>query len=362
MNSSSQNIENQSYVTFRDLVLSLRNYTTQWKSHKSWIFACIAVAVCIAVFKKVKDIPYYEAEVSFMLNEDNSQSTGLSSLLGQFGGVLGGSSDINLQKILELARTRKIAEKVFFTTIIFEGKSNFLGNFYVRELERQGEWLYLPFYKKDHPLKGFEFKNSHIDSFTRLENLALKQLHALFLSSLNSEASDKTGIMKLRFKCPNEMLSYEMTRQLFQEMSDFYVDKSIEKQSFTYLDIKHRVDSLKALIERKEYGLAGIKDSYRSTWLYREEVPKNALDREIRMLSIIYAEALKNQEIASFSLENKTPFIQAIDLPILPLKQIQLKWTNLLLIALFSGLLAGILIVSAKSFYAEQMNGKSNKF
>ncbi len=356
MNVDLQRIDNESNITIRSLAVALRNFAAECRRRWRWLAWLMALGVCIAAFKKYHHPRKFEAEVSFMLNEENSANSGLHALLGQFGGVLGTGSDINLKKILELAKTRRIAEQLFFDSVEIDGRGDLLANHLIAELEKHGRWIDLPFYKKNHPLKGFRFANTQIGDFGRLENLALKQLHQLFLKMLATESSEVTGIMKIKIQNTHESLCYHLGHRLFEHMSNFYIDKTIEKQQTTYLALKHKADSLKALIERKEYMLANINDSYRSGYLYREEVPKTLLDRDLKTLSIIYGEALKNQEIASFSLENRMPFIQAIDLPILPLKAIEFKWYKALLLGLLGGLFAGLLAVAAVSIYNREMS------
>ena len=134
--------------------------------------------------------------------------------------------------------------------------------------------------------------------------------------------------MELSIRLPVEDLSYQLCYSLYDQLSKFYIDKTIEKQQDTYDRLQHKVDSLRNLIHHKDYNLAGIKDSYRNTFLNEDLVPQTQVDRDIRMFSILYGEALKNLELASFTLQNKTPFIQALDLPMKPL---EVKKENLFL-------------------------------
>jgi hypothetical protein len=103
-------------------------------------------------------------------------------------------------------------------------------------------------------------------------------------------------------------------------LSTFYINKSVERQQETFDNLQHKVDSLRDLIYRKDYSLANIKDTYRNTWLNENAVPQIQVDRDIKVFSILYGEALKNLEFASFTLQTQTPFIQALDLPIIPLE------------------------------------------
>ncbi|MBK9222705.1 MAG: hypothetical protein IPO16_11400 [Saprospiraceae bacterium] len=356
MNQSSQNTKDSEQMSIKDLVLLIRNYWMEYSKNRRLLWFCVSIGLLWGIYNRWNQFKIFEAELSFMLNEDQHGASGLESVIGQFGGLLGnGSDDINLQKILELGKSRRIAEKLFFSKLKIDEKEDYLANHLIKELERTGVWTKKPFYVLEHPLKGFLFKNANTQDFNRLENTALKQLHSLFLLMLTTQVSEKTSIMKLNIQCTHEQLSYELVRRLFDEMSNFYIDKTIEKQRITFNDLSLKTDSLRVLIHGKQYGLAGIKDTYRSTWLYQEEVPKTILDQDIRMLQLVYAEAMKNKEIASFSLDHKTPFIQAIDLPIMPLKTIQLSWIKALLLGLIYGLIVGSLFVFGRKFYNDHI-------
>ena len=79
------------------------------------------------------------------------------------------------------------------------------------------------------------------------------------------------------------------------------------------------------------------------------------LDRDIKTTALIYAEVVKNLELASFSLQNRTPYIQPIDEPIIPLLVTKPEWYKEILKAIALGLLIGIEYTVAKYFYKKQM-------
>ena len=349
--------DDSNYLTFKDIVLMIQDYWKEVKKSSKWILILIGVFLCYFLGNAILTKPKFEAEVTFMVNEDELGGGAIGGLLGQFSGLLGSGEELNFQKILEIGRTRKIAEKVFFRSVEMNGKSNLLANHFIDQLEQDGVWGKTPFYTKNkNPLLGFRFQHTKVDSFTRFENMVFKQLHQMLLSVMSTTFKDKTAIMKLSVTTNSEPLSYELCMHIFKEMSDFYIDKSVEKQSATFLALQHKADSLKALMSRNEYGLANIKDTYRSTWLNTQDVPKTILDRDNKMTAMVYGEVVKNLELASFSLQNRTPYIQSIDEPILPLLVIKPKIISEIFKSIALGLLIGISAVVARSFYKKQMS------
>ncbi len=339
--------------SLRDLVTIARGYAADLVLARRLLMLFALAGLLLGLFLRMNSRKTYEASLSFMLNEE--QPLGLASAIGSIGGLLGSPDQVNLFKILELSRTRNIAQKVFFQrTPGPSGEAELLANRLIAEREAQGLWAPAPFYRSPDPLKDFRFRHDSLDGFTRLENQALQQVHQHFLSMLSTRLSEKTNIMELSVVSTDELLAFELVTRLFDQMSSFYISKTVEKQEETYRGLLHKTDSLKALIEQKQFGLAGLRDQFRGGWSFSGEVPKSILDQEIRALQAVYAEALKNREIASFSLVSRTPFIQALDLPLMPLKSRQRSWPAALALGLMAGLLAGSAWVFGRRFWQQQ--------
>ncbi|MEP7195884.1 MAG: hypothetical protein ABI851_05150 [Saprospiraceae bacterium] len=338
--------ENESVM--RDLIQSIRQYGAEFK-HSKRIFLLFGIPIfAYFLFKQFTTPKQYVAKASFMLNESGSDNSGIASILGQFGIATPGQQ-VSLQKIIEIAKTRILSEKVFLKKISLNGKEDFLGNHFISNLEENGEWVKSSFFKNSDPLKLIRFSTDDQSKFSPLESSALKKLHLLFLKRLETVFNEKTGIMELTTIVSNEDLSFALCDNLFKELSHYYIDKTVERQQITYDKLKFKVDSLRELIFRKDYTLAHLKDSYRNVWTNQDVVPQTQTDRDVRTLSLIYAEALKNLEIASFTLQNQTPFIQELDLPIKPLEvRKQNLAVNLLKALAFTLLISMIFIMIRK--------------
>lgn len=348
-------MQNENY-SLKELLMLWRSYLSELKSKKQWLYAFLMAGAFYGIYHKLTNPKIYEAELSFMINEDQNKLGGMSAILGQFGGLIGDQDNVNLYKILELGRSRQLAERIFFKKIpTGSGDSVILANRLIESLEHQGLWAKSPFYKPDHPLKEFRFKTGDPVQFSLLENRALLELHQFFLGMLTTYVSDKTNIMRLQIHSTDELLAEESANSLFNEMSDYYIDKTLEKQLATFQGLQYKTDSLRSVLEKKQYGLAGLKDSYRAAWLYQEEVPKDLLDQDIHMLRIVYAEAMKNKEVASFSLSNKTPFIQAIDKPIRPLKSQESSWPKSMLIGIVLGWFIGTVFIILRKIIQDSL-------
>lgn len=331
----------------RDLISAWRDYRAEFK-RSVIVFLVIGIPVSgYFIYHQLTTPPKFVARASFMLNENGAESSGLATILGQFGFSSPGQQ-MSLQKIVEIARTRILAEKVFMTQATVNEKKDLLANHLISQLKASGDWtVQRPWLQKD-LLQDFRF-DSLKEGQEILWQSAVKKLHQQLLKMLETYYNEKTGIMELSVGTESQDLSYALCHQLYAQLSSFYVDKAVQKQKETYEKIKFKVDSLRALIQSRDYALAGFRDSYRNTWTSTDAVPQTQIDRDVRMLNVIYAEALKNQEIASFTLQNQTPFIQSLDLPLKPLEQKKEKlFVNLAKIIFLTLLLGSVFIIFRK--------------
>lgn len=312
-------LKQQPEFSLKDWINSMKGYGLEIKRNRKIILFAMIPFIAYYLYKTFSSPVQYIARATFMLNESEGGQSGLASILGQFG-LNAPGQQVSLQKIVEIAKTRKIAESVFFQKIKINNLEDYLGNFLIDELVRTNEWFAKAILKPISPLRSFRFTHGEVNKFSETENLALQQLHKLFLSKLETGFNEKTGIMDMATRYTDQNLSYLVCIHLFNQLSTFYINKSVERQQETFDNLQHKVDSLRDLIYRKDYSLANIKDTYRNTWLNENAVPQIQVDRDIKVFSILYGEALKNLEFASFTLQTQTPFIQALDLPIIPLE------------------------------------------
>jgi hypothetical protein len=172
----------------------------------------------------------------------------------------------------------------------------------------------------------FRFSHDSIKLFNAYERSALKGVYGLLRGNekkkglVQSNYNESTGIMTLQGELTDQALSIQLINNLYETLGSFYVDKETEKQKETYEIVKLKVDSIAMALSSAEYGYANFKDSNRDLWLNKDMVREMRYQNDISKLNLMHGEALKNLEIADFSLRINTPFIQEIDRPFPPIK------------------------------------------
>ncbi len=167
----------------------------------------------------------------------------------------------------------------------------------------------------------------------------------------STKLDEETGIMTLAAKCNAPELSIQWLNSIYKNLSEYYIDKTIEKQLSTFKVVREKVDSIQNEILSKEMRLAKAKDSGRGIYTNQARLSEARLMRDLQILGLMQGEALKNLEIADFTLKTKTPFIQLIDAPILPLSpRGQSKLRGIIIGGILGGVIAVVFIIGRKIF------------
>lgn len=366
-------MENKHYhsdeISLREILIKLREYAISIWRAKWTVILCMILAALLFAFLNMGKQANFPAKLSFMINEDDATtSVGLGGVLGQFG-FGGGGSEFNLDKILELSRSRKITQNVIFRKETINGKNDFVANHMIQYLDSLQMWGKRKWHKEwfgpkeKLSLKGFSFTQDSIANFSRLENKALKRLHLHIIGNreagidpmLDTEYSETSGIMSLKMNTQKAKLSLSYVKGLFEELSKYYVDKTIEKQKYTYDILKEKTDSISGVLTYAQSSLAQFQDRNQNLISRQDRLKEQQFILEIQKLSVMYSEAEKNLQVADLSLKNKTPYIQLIDDPLLPIPPQKPSIFSGLVKGLVFGFLLSILFVLGRKIVRDSL-------
>lgn len=340
-------------ITLKELILTIRSYIDELIRNWKLIFVITIPFIIFFFYKAITTPVVYPASLTFMINQDDGGGLGgMSAILGQFGFGGGGRGKNNLDKILELAKSRNIIHKAVFEEIVIESKADYMANHLIRLYDFHEEWQ-----DDTTGLAGFYFSHDSIPGFDRAALSALKRVYSKVVGSENVNGILKTGyaensaIMHIDVESISEDLSVELCNLLYSHLSDFYIYKTIEKQKQTFDVMFEKVDSIKQVMSETEYSLAKFLDSNRGLLNNKDRLTELRLQRDVRVLNEAYAASLKNFEIADFTLKNKTPFIQLIDKPFAPLRKVKVSKLRSLLMGGILGVILASLFVIIRKIY-----------
>lgn len=249
-----------------------------------------------------------------------------------------------------MANSRFILSSTLLNKVLINGREDLLVNHYIDVYEMKDGFL------ADTALKGFTYvkhaKNSDLDY---QENKVIDKIITNIVEGKNLVITSKkksglvaqsAGIILFEFKSISEELSYHFTNALYTELSSYYINKTVQRQTRNFTLIKHRADSLKMVLETREGAGAAFVDRNINPVKMQMRIMGERIRKDVEILNIMYAEVLKNLEIAKFTLESQTPSLTLIDSPTIPLEKKKLSRLKSAIIGAFLfGIFASIYIV-----------------
>jgi hypothetical protein len=331
MENQTQNIGNQE-ITLSGVIRFLIKYSKIVK--RQWYIVALSCFLFSGyfVYKAFQAKWKYQANLTFMLNDgDKGGVGGIGSLLGEG----------NLDKIVELSRTNRILKTALFAKTTIDGQNDFFANHLIRATNLHEEW------KEDTMgLPNFLFTRGDFEAFNRVENHATNEILGLMNAKkdplFQCGYAKLTTIFSMNMTCPNEELSIQLVRKIFENLSEFYVMKTTERERQTHDVLRAQKDSVFAVMRGKEVSAARFQDFNRGLILQSEKVKGEQMQKDAQIATLAYGEMLKQYAIADFALKNNTPFIQPIDMPTAPLERKRDSKRKALMLGLGLGLLLSI--------------------
>lgn len=346
-------------ITLKELILKVQEYWRELWKHWLLIGLIALPFVAYKLYQAMTTPVTFPATLTFMVDEDEGNNLGaMAGILGQFGFGSAGGGKYNLDRILEVSRSRRVLQMALYSRCIIQGKEDYIANHLIREFNLHDRW------KKDTSgLKGFFYTRHDLPQFDKIENKALKSLQGLLNGSekkegcYNTSYDEGTGIMSLKAETPSESLSITLVDTIFAKLTSYYVSSATEKSESTYQVMKHKTDSLAGALASAEYRLADFIDKNQNIYSARQGLlQQSRLNAEVSRLQIMHGEALKNLEYADFTLRNKTPFITLLDNPLSPIRPNVESKLKALIIGLILGLMIGVTFVLGRKIYRDTMS------
>ena len=299
-------------ITLKELILKLQEYWRYLWARKWYLIGAGLLMAVLFVGRAYLKPTTYTASLTFMVNEDDGGNLGgAAAILGQFGLGGGAASEYNLDKIVSLARSRRIVQEALFERVEIKEENDYLANHLIRIYDWHEAW------EKDTLLQGFLFTRDSLPAFSRKEKRVLQSMYGQVVGNpdenieglLSASYQEETGILSLRAKTEQEQLSIVLAEVLYDRLSTFYIRQSTEKQQITVGNLQERSDSVEQLLEQKEYQLAQLRDNSQGFQLRRDQLREQRLRREVQVMTILLGEILKKPQYFGVPAQKRHPLL-----------------------------------------------------
>lgn len=284
----------------------------------------------------------FKAEAVFIAEETGKGGglTSMMSLASQLGLGGGGGKD-NSEKLMEMLKSRRIFESAMLDSAVVLGKKDLIINHYLDQ-SAFGKGL-----RKDDQFVDFRFTNA--PGQKRTQDSILMVLHEeMHKASIKTESKKTSSLLKLQILTEQEELSQALSFAMLSKLNEYYVETTVARQRNMFNILQNRADSLRVEIELREKMMARTTDENMLSFRMEQKVDALRLKREIQVNNLVYAEVIKNLEMARANLLNETPVLSVIDEAVLPLEKVKpAKKYWLAGGFILGGLLASLFILAA---------------
>lgn len=228
-------------------------------------------------------------------SEANNASSTITQILGgESGKSFSEEASIN---IIELAQSRTTAEAVAAEVIDSLGKKN-IATLLIED-------------RNNH--KGLlEDKIQVPADYNDLIVLGGHLLQAGLVANVN-----KNNMLVINFKARSQGLVKIVTYSLISKVSQYYIDLKREKAKNDFNFATDKVDSLRRVMNAKDYQLIAIdrKTLFTNPGRMEYKMPSENLIADKMMIRNQYSQAVANQQNAAYKLQKSTPIIKILDKP-----------------------------------------------
>ena len=304
-------------IQLKDILIKLSDYKAYLFKNKFIIIGFSFLFVVLGVVYAFVSDTKYTADLTFVVEEEGSGGSlgAMSGIASQFGFDIGGSSSATFsqQNILELLSSRGVIESALMQRAKINGKTDFLIEHYI-EIDKI----------KDTGAESDDFKgvSFHDKSSYIHDSISGVIWQEIIENNLTVELkSDEANIITLSYISLNQEFAKEFVEKLINEMSKMYIAHQTAQANKTLDFLQDRADSVFSELVIAEQQLAKAKDINQRIIKVTGRLKELQLMREVEVLNAMYLELVKNLELSKITLLNKTPIINIIDEPILPLEE-----------------------------------------
>lgn len=315
-------VANSDEISLKELILKIREWYRYLLTKWVIILAAGILGGALGFIYAWTKKPVYTATTTFVLEDGKSggisQYAGLAALAGVSLGGNGGGL-FQGDNLLELYKSRTMLQQTLLSTGEFDGKKDLLINRYIQINKLRKTWA------KNPKLAELSF-SIPVEKYTRAHDSVMTTI----IGDLNrnylkvSKPDKKLGIIDVDVKSQDEQFAKVFNDRVVATVNQFYIETKTKKQNANIRVLQHQADSVRRMLNAAIGGTAASIDANPNAnpALQILRVPSQRKQIDVQANSAIYAEIVKNLEMARLTARQDAPLIQVVDKPVYPLTMI----------------------------------------
>ena len=340
-----------------NLINSVKSWLFYLLSNLRGIVTITSIFLAFALLYNYVKSPVHYARTTFVLDsESSSNSIGDIASLASLAGInassfIDASSLFQIDNIQELYRSSSMIKETLLSEDNFGDNNIMLIDRLANNEKINKKWDRL-----NVDFSAYKSKSTNLRVHDSILNEVVKIIKKKYL--IVDKPSRKTTILEIGFDHKDELLAKSFNENLVSIVNDFYNKTKTQKTGENLRILERQADSVKKVLDKSILVLAEKDQSIPNPNPLTKVslVPYQKALIDVQANGAIYQEIVKQLELAKVSHRNKTPLIQIIDKPVLPLENTRLKIFECLVFGIFGGLFFSVLYYSLTRFYKSLIN------
>ena len=322
-----------------NLINSVKSWFFYLLSNLRGIVTITSIFLAFALLYNYVKSPVHYARTTFVLDsESSSNSIGDIASLASLAGInassfIDASSLFQIDNIQELYRSSSMIKETLLSEDNFGDNNIMLIDRLANNEKINKKWDRL-----NVDFSAYKSKSTNLRVHDSILNEVVKIIKKKYL--IVDKPSRKTTILEIGFDHKDELLAKSFNEKLVSIVNDFYNKTKTQKTGENLRILERQADSVKKVLDKSILVLAEKDQSIPNPNPLTKVslVPYQKALIDVQANGAIYQEIVKQLELAKVSHRNKTPLIQIIDKPVLPLENTRLKLFECLVFGIFGGL------------------------
>tara|TARA_B100001989_G_C24541971_1_gene468161 strand:- start:458 stop:1501 length:1044 start_codon:yes stop_codon:yes gene_type:complete len=340
-----------------NLINSVKSWLFYLLSNLRGIVTITSIFLAFALLYNYIKSPVHHARTTFVLDsESSSNSIGDIASLASLAGInassfIDASSLFQIDNIQELYRSSSMIKETLLSEDNFGDNNIMLIDRLANNEKINKKWDRL-----NVDFSAYKSKSTNLRVHDSILNEVVKIIKKKYL--IVDKPSRKTTILEIGFDHKDELLAKSFNEKLVSIVNDFYNKTKTQKTGENLRILERQADSVKKVLDKSILVLAEKDQSIPNPNPLTKVslVPYQKALIDVQANGAIYQEIVKQLELAKVSHRNKTPLIQIIDKPVLPLENTRFKLFECLVFGIFGGLFFSVLYYSLTRFYKSLIN------